>query len=175
VNITRPVLSITSLLLALSIQAQTAPAENPFQSLSFLEGTWEAKTAGSSRVDAGGRYAFVLELKNHIMGRHTIGKGSCKGPENFDCDHGDLLYIYPDGPQKALHAIYFDNEGHVIQYRVSTPAPDTAVFLSDNSQPGPQFRLIYERKVNTMFGKFQMRLPGQSEWKAYLEWSGDKR
>ena len=174
-KITRPVLSIVPLLLALSIHAQTMPGKNPFQSLSFLEGTWEAKTAGSSGVDAGGKYAFVLELKNHVMGRHAISKGSCKGPENFDCDHGDLLYIYPDGPQQTLHAIYFDNEGHVIQYNVSTPTPNTAVFLSDSSQPGPQFRLIYERKVNTMFGKFQMRLPGQIEWKDYLEWSGDKR
>jgi len=108
--------------------------------LAFLEGTWDANTTGKSGVDAHGQYEFALELRNHIMGRHTISKDSCKGPENFDCDHGDLLYIYPHGPEQVLHAIYFDNEGHVIKYGVSTPTPTTAVFLSDSSQAGPQVR-----------------------------------
>jgi hypothetical protein len=88
-----------------------------------------------------------------------VSKDSCKGPENYDCNHSDLLYIYPDGPEQSLKAIYFDNEGHIIEYSVSTPTPTTAVFLSDSSQPGPQFRLLYERKADTMSGKFQIRIP----------------
>lgn len=170
------VISFTILFaLALAMNAQTSPLKNPFQALSFLEGTWEAKTNGTSGVDSSGRYTFALELQNHVMARHIISKASCKGPASYDCDHSDLLYIYPDGPQQALQAIYFDNEGHVIKYSVSTPTPTTAVFLSDSSQSGPQFRLLYERKADTMFGKFQMRIPGQSEWKSYLEWRGDRK
>jgi hypothetical protein len=57
---------------------------------------------------------------------------------------------------------------------VSIPTPTTAIFLSDASQPGPQFRLIYELKGSTMYGKFQMQMPGQTEFKSYLEWSGPK-
>jgi hypothetical protein len=163
------------LTLTCGVSAQTAAAKNPFQSLSFLEGTWEAKTNGDSGVDSRGAYAFALELRGHILSRHTISKDSCKGPADYNCDHSDLLYIYPDGPQGALRAIYFDNEGHVIKYDVSTPSPTTAVFISDESQPGPQFRLVYERKGDTMFGKFQIRMPGQSEWKPYLEWSGGRK
>jgi hypothetical protein len=45
----------------------------------------------------------------------------------FNCDHGDLLYIVPDGPEEKFHAIYFDNEGHVIKYTVSTTSPTTAI------------------------------------------------
>jgi len=85
------------------------------------------------------------------------------------------LYVYEDAPGQALKAIYFDNEGHVNHYDVSTPDSNTAVFLSEPSQTGPQFRLVYERKGPVMSGKFQMRLPGQAEWKSYLVWSGAKK
>ena len=112
-------------ILALGLSAQTAPSYNPFQSLSFLEGTWDAKTNGSSGVDANGKYTFTMELRNHVMARHMVSKDSCKGPENYDCNHNDLLYFYPDGPEHSLEAIYFDNEGHVIKYSVSTPTPTT--------------------------------------------------
>jgi len=98
----------------------------------------------------------------------------CKGPATFDCEHGDLLYIFQEAPGQPLKAIYFDNEGHVIHYNVTTPDPTTAVFASDSSQPGPQFRLTYELKAANMSGKFQMRMPGQPDWKSYLEWSGTK-
>jgi hypothetical protein len=158
----------------LGLRAQSAPTKDPFQSLSFLQGTWEAKTSGSSGVNSIGKYSFELELRKHIMARQAVSNESCKGPESFDCSHSDLLYIFPGGPDQALQAIYFDNEGHVIKYQVSTPTPTTAVFLSDGSQPGPQFQLVYERKGDVMSGKFQMRMPGQNEWKSYLEWSGQK-
>ncbi len=51
----------------------------------------------------------------------------------------------------------------------------TVVFLSDASSNGPQFRLTYQRKDLTMYGKFQMRMPGQEEWQSYLEWSGPRQ
>ena len=173
-KIFRIAIAAASLILALGASAQSAPPKDAFQPLAFLQGTWEAKTNSVSGVNSSGKYSFALELKNHVMARHTVSIESCKGPDSYDCEHGDLLYIYPEG-EGALHAIYFDNEGHVIKYNVSTQGPTTAVFLSDGSQPGPQFRLVYERKADTMFGKFQMRMPGQSDWKSYIEWSGDKK
>ena len=174
-NFTRFTVFFAPLILAISTNAQTALSENRFQPLAFLEGTWEAKTNGTSGVDSNGAYTFTLELRGHVMARHIVSKDSCKGPERYDCDHGDLLYIYPDNTRQALRAVYFDNEGHVINYSVSTPTPMTAVFLSDGSQPGPQFRLLYERRGNVMSGKFQMRMPDQSEWKSYIEWTGEKK
>lgn len=102
----------------------------------------------------------------------TFKRGACKGPADFDCQHGDLLYIYSAGSGETLQAIYFDYEGHVIQYGVSTPKPTMAVFLSDPTQPGAQFRLSYELAEGVMTGKFQMKMPGQAEFMSYLEWSG---
>jgi hypothetical protein len=153
-----------------SLSAQTD--SSPLKPLAFLEGTWEAKTQqGTAGATAAGTYTFLKELGGHILARHSA-TADCKGPASFDCDHNDLLYVYQDGP--ALKAIYFDSEGHVIHYNVIS-APNNAVFLSDPSIPGPQFRLVYDRKDAVMSGKFQMRMPGQTEWKSYLEWSGAKR
>ena len=124
------------------------PDTSPLKPLAFLEGTWEAIPSGT--------YTFAKELGGHVLVRHSSA-----------ADHVDLLYVYPE--DQALKAIYFDNEGHVIHYTVSTPSPNTVVFLSD------QFRLSYELKDAVLSGKFQMRMPGQTEWKSYLEWSGPKK
>ena len=171
---------VASLLLyGASISAQNpsaaSSAGDPWKSLQFLVGTWEAKTqGGSAGAASSGTYTFQLELRSHVLARHSINSG-CKGPADFDCEHGDLLYVYEEPVGRALKAIYFDNEGHVINYEVTTPAPNTAILLSPASQPGPQFRLVYELKGRVMLGKFQMRMPGQSDFKSYLEWSGERK
>jgi hypothetical protein len=153
------------------------PAQNPsapWKPFEFLIGTWEAKTiGGSAGAASAGTYTFQTELKDHVLARHSSNSG-CKGPADFDCLHGDLLYVYQDAPGQSYKAIYFDNEGHVIHYEVSIPAPATVVFLSDRAQAGPQYRLSYELKGATMYGKFQMRVPGATEFKSYLEWTGKK-
>jgi hypothetical protein len=155
--------------------SNAAPAVDSWKPLQFLVGTWEGKTqGGSAQAAVAGTYTFQLELRNHVLARH-FSNSECKGPASFDCEHGDLLYIYQDAAEQPLKAIYFDNEGHVIHYDVSIPSPTTAIFLSEASRPGPQFRLIYELKDAVMSGKFQMRMPGQTDWKSYLEWSGPKK
>jgi hypothetical protein len=165
------------LLVALPVVAQGTPTSvtDSWKALSFLQGSWEAKATGGQGVSTTGTYTFRSELRDHILARHSMSDSGCKGPAGYDCDHGDLLYVYQDAPGQGLKAIYFDNEGHVIHYNVSTPDATTAIFLSDGSQPGPQFRLMYELKGAAMSGKFQIRMPGQAEWKSYLEWSGTKR
>jgi len=163
-----------ALMVAAPLCAQTAATPDPWKALSFLEGTWEAKTQGGA-ASAAGLYTFQLELDKHILARHSTTDPGCKGPANFDCAHGDLLYVYEDAPGQPLKAIYFDNEGHVLHYSVSTPDATTAVFLTDPAAPGPQFKLVYELKGPLMTGKFQMKMPGQTEWKSYLEWSGGKK
>lgn len=172
-------LLVTCLLGVHSSPAQSpAPtSSDPWRPLRFLIGTWEAKTAaGTANAQVMGVYSFGFELNNHILARHS-GRAACKAPADFDCEHSDLLYLYLEGPASnaTIKAIYFDNEGHVIHYDVTTPAPTTAVFLSDPSAPGPQFRLAYEKKNTLLSGKFQMKMPGQTEFKSYLEWSGLKK
>jgi hypothetical protein len=160
------------------LSAQTAPPSrdnDPWRALSFLEGTWDARTRPTaSAIDAFGTYTFRKELGGRILARHTNATG-CKGPVDFDCDHSDLLFVYQESPGQRLKAIYFDNEGHVIHYGVSTPVPGSAVFISDPTGTGPQFRLVYELKGAVMEGKFQVLMPGKTEWTSYLEWSGTRK
>lgn len=163
---------------AVLAQTNAPPPEqgDPLKPLSFLEGTWQAKTqGGSAAANTAGTYVFQRELRGHVLARHSHGYAGCKGPAAFDCEHNDLFYVYADSEHKELQAIYLDNEGHVIHYGVSVPDSTTAVFQSDGQEHGPQFRLIYELRNAVMSGKFQMRMPGQNEWKSYLEWSGPRQ
>jgi len=168
-------LFLLALLLAPFSFAQSPAKPDPWAGLRFLAGSWEARTAGGTAgAEAIGVYSFEWELAGHLLARHSTGS-ACKGPQDFDCLHRDLLYIYPEGPAGALQAIYFDNEGHVIHYSVSAPQPGTAIFLSDPAQPGPQFRLRYQLAEGTMTGQFALRMPGQTDFHSYLEWSGRQK
>jgi hypothetical protein len=163
--------------LALALNGRSVSAStDPWKALGFLEGTWDAHAqAGSAGAQSSGMYTFKFELKRHVLARNSEAYAACQGPATFDCKHSDLLYVYQEAENQTLKAIYFDNEGHVIHYAVSTPDSSTAIFISDASPSGPQFRLVYELKDSVMWGKFQMRMPGQAEWKSYLEWSGAKK
>ncbi len=152
---------------------QNAGKTDPWLPIRFLLGSWEAKTTGGvAQAQASAGYSFRLELREHVMARHTRS-GVCAAPDDFDCQHSDLLYIYSEG--NGLKAIFFDNEGHIIHYDISVPKPGTAVFLSDAAQPGPQFRLSYTLLNGAMNGMFEIKMPGQADFSSYLEWSGHQR
>jgi hypothetical protein len=166
---------LTACGVAAQISAQSPAKADPWAGVRFLLGSWGAKTnGGMAQAQASAGYAFRLELRDHVLARHSRS-GACTAPDDFDCQHSDLLYIYPSGNGQALQAIYFDNEGHVIHYDVSTPKPGTVVFLSDPAQPGPQFRLSYELLDGVMSGKFELKMPGQTDFISYLEWSGKRQ
>ncbi len=166
--------ALVFLALPLFAQNTTLPSPDPWKPLAFLEGSWAAKAQANDHVAAIGSYTFTRELGGHVLARHSR-TADCKDTAGLDCEHGDLLYVYADAPGQPMKAIYFDSEGHVIHYNVSTPDSTTAIFLSDASQPGPQFRLVYELHGAVMSGKFQMHVPGQATWMSYLEWSGAKQ
>jgi hypothetical protein len=148
-------------------------ASDPWKPLRFLIGKWEAKTT-TEKVQETGTYSFQPELRDHVLVRRSSA-GPCKGPADFDCEHSDVLYVYVQAPGQPYKAIYFDNEGHVIHYDVTAPTATSAIFLSDGTQPGPQFRLSYQLKDGVMVGKFQMKPPGQSDFRSYLEWRGGRK
>lgn len=142
---------------------QAAIASDPLQPLHFLEGTWTAHGVGQGSTSYG-TYIFQRELNGHVLGRHAK-LASCNGPSDFDCQHNDLLYVFAEAPGQPLKAIFLDNEGHAIHYTVTTPDPKTALFLSDATGGGPQFRLMYTLKEGQMSGSFAMHMPGQTEWR----------
>jgi len=160
------------LLCASTLNAQT-PSATDWKPLQFLIGTWQGKFSGQAQ--GAGSYSFTPELNGHVLVRHTLSSKTTQAAAGYDTHHEDVLYIYQDAAGQPYRAIYFDNEGHVIHYTVTTPSPTSAIFTSDASQPGPQFRLSYTLQSGTMDGKFEVAAPGQSAFQTYLSWSGPKQ
>jgi hypothetical protein len=157
--------------ISVRLVAQAPPS---FAGFGFLLGTWTAATNGQGSAGATslGTYTFQADLNGTVITR-TGSADICKGPASFDCQHHDLLTIYQDMGDATPHALYADNEGHVLHYDISFPDAKTVVFLT--SAPGPKFRLTYHLEGAVMTGKFQMEPPGATEFKSYLEWSGTKK
>jgi hypothetical protein len=165
--------------------AQTPAPADPFAPLDFLTGTWTATTnapAGTAGAASTGTYTFRRDLAGHALDR-TSSADSCTAPKDFDCAHHDRLTIFSDPNALAAHhasllAFYMDTEGHVIYYVVSTPDPQTAIFLSQGPPTAPKFRLTYHLEGTgpkaIMTGKFQIAAPGSDDFHSYLEWSGLK-
>jgi hypothetical protein len=86
------------------------------------------------------------------------------------------MLIY-QAPERGFRAIYVDNEGHVINYIVtSTLEPKGAVFISDEAPGAPRFRLTYRMKADATVGvTFEMAPPGSAEFKVYVEGTGRRR
>ncbi len=117
-----------------------AQSQSSFASLKFLLGTWEAKAAniGSATAAVAGTYSFQTDLGGTVLTR-TSSADSSRAAVSFGCQHHGMLTIYQDMGDATLHALYADDEGHVLHYDVSTPDATTAVFLA--TTPGPKFRL----------------------------------
>lgn len=82
------------------------------------------------------------------------------------------MTVFPEGGQ--LKALYADNEGHVIHYRVA-PATEGegAVFLSEG--PGPRFRMTLQRKRGDRVGiRFEIA-PNGKDFSTYIEASAVKK
>ncbi len=83
--------------------------------------------------------------------------------------HDDLMIVYVE--QAKVRADYYDNEGHVIRYAVTSPSSGEAVFVSDVSSGAPGYRLTYRLDAaGEMAGKFEIAPPGTGDFKTYLTW-----
>jgi len=140
-------------------------ADDPLLPLDFLVGTWSGSTAGASGSDI-----FQRELDGHVLQRHSqsVIRSSAGKPQST---MQALLTVYPKGAGDALAAVYFDNEGHVIQYDHVTVVPGQRVeFKSDGAESSPTFRLTYSLKAGGLLHvKFEMTPPGQSTYRTIAE------
>jgi hypothetical protein len=91
-------------------QALAAPTD-PWKTLAFLEGTWDANTqGGSAQAQGNGTYSFVPQLKHHVLVRHNGESADCRGPKGFDCEHSDVLLYLPGSSRPAV-------KGHLFRQR----------------------------------------------------------
>jgi hypothetical protein len=162
-------LILPALLFALCLSAfSQGPAKtkskDPFDRLAFLYGDWIGEGTGDSGSGSGG-----FTIKPSLDDRVLVRTNYANYPATSDRPafrHDDLMITYPEGD--GLKAIYFDNEGHVIHYKVSTTA-DAAIFVSEG--PGSGFRLTYRLTDKDHLGiKFEIAPPDKpGEFKTYID------
>lgn len=135
--------------------------KNDWSPLQFLIGEWTGERSGSPG-EAKGAFTFSYDLQNQIMVRKNYAEYPAQnGRSAFK--HDDLMIVYHEGG--STKAIYFDNEGHVINYSVSLSEDlNTITFVSDINSAAPRFRLIYTKSgENTMKISFEFAPPGKPE------------
>lgn len=149
--------------LAFSVVAQQFSPWNKFE---WLTGEWIGEGSGKPG-QGGGTFSFKLDLDEKIMVRksHSEHPATDKKPKVV---HDDLMVIYLDYSGSPSKAIYFDNEGHTINYSISY-AGKSIVFTSAKITNIPAFRLTYILLDNeTVDTKFEMSQDG-IQFMTYIE------
>jgi len=138
----------------------------------WLTGEWVGEGSGQPG-QGGGTFSFKTELDNKILVRKSHSEYPAAGnkPEVI---HDDLMIVYPDNTGNPSKAIYFDNEGHTINYSI-TYTDQSIVLTSDKIPNVPIFRLTYtllgNECVNT---KFEMSQDGE-KFMTYIEGKSKKK
>jgi hypothetical protein len=140
----------------------------------LLIGTWEGEGNGKPGQGSG-YFTFNLDLDSNLLVRKNHSEyPAMNGKPAFS--HDDLLIVYPDTSGTPVKAIYFDNEGHIINYLISYS--DSAIILTSIKETKSyRFRLSYRledpKKVKI---KFEMAAPENTEkFSTYLEGTAIKK
>lgn len=150
---------------ALTIQSARAAAPSAKFGMKWnaLIGEWKGEGASGG----GGACGFHRDLSDQIIVRtnHATLQTSGGKPAN---PHDDLMVIYPGATEDKARAMYFDNEGHVIDYDAEWSADGASLTFLSKPGMGPQFRLIYRRAEPKAFTvTFEMAPPGQASFRPY--------
>jgi hypothetical protein len=135
---------------------------NSWEPFQFLIGSWTSPASGQPGEPVSGATTFSFDLDQQVIIRRSRAEFAPGPGEQAGPVHKDLLVIYRQPAEAGFRAIYFDNEGHVINYSVSFPAGQPAVvFESEANQAGPRARLVYEAvEPDTLSIEFFVAAPG---------------
>ena len=151
---------------------QNAPSEGErtWQALRRLEGEWQGSGGGGEpgEVSASGA-TFRYELKEHVLVRRSFTAFKAKaGRPAFQ--HDDLTVIYPGMGGAAPRAVYFDDEGHSIDYAVTASADGKRIECSSAAGGMPKFRLTYEFTTpDDLKIQFAIAPPGTEKFTTHVE------
>jgi hypothetical protein len=141
-------------------------SKDPWEKWNYLIGEWVGENNGQPGQGEG-KFSFLTDLNGKILVRksHTTYPPTAN---STGIVHDDILIIYPVG-NSAQEAIYFDNEGHTIKYKVSFT--DRSIILtSDISPSDARFRFTYSKiDTDTVNASFEIASPQTpDDFKMYL-------
>ena len=138
----------------------------------WLIGEWKGE-GGGKPGNGSGTFSFKPDLNEKILVRKNHSEYPATGSKPATI-HDDLMVVYPDYTGAPSKAIYFDNEGHTINYSISYPGNYSIVMTSEKIPNVPIFRLTYtlpeKETVNT---KFEMSQDGTT-YTTYVEGKSKK-
>ena len=149
----------TFLLVLMTASAMSGQAAGDWwKPLGFLIGDWVGVAgAKDTPIGAGqGAFSFAPDVERKVIVRRN------KAQYDSGARHDDLMVIYMEDARPR--AIYFDSEGHVIHYSVSTPSAERVVFESDAG-----YRLTYWMEDGAMKGQFEVG------GKPYMNWTSRRQ
>ncbi len=133
---------------------------------SWLTGMWTGSGIGQpGQIE--GVFNFSPDLDQKIMVRKSHSEYPASG-NKAKVIHDDLMIIYPDYSGDPVKAIYFDNEGHTINYTITYA--DKSIILTSGKMPNtPVFRLTYIKLEHEMVNtKFEISQDGE-KFSTYIE------
>jgi len=164
---------LTAVLLAFIVPAYAQRPSNSWEVFDFLLGDWSWSGGGKPGQATTGTSTFKPDLDGTVL-RRTVHLEYPATKERAAFSHDDLLYVYRDPADNALHALFFDNENHVIRYTVTVAAGgDSIQFLSDAAPGGTRARMTYKRVASdSVTETFELAPPGKpDEFTKYVEFT----
>jgi hypothetical protein len=153
-----------------TIASRSEGTKSDWAPLEFLLGDWVGEGGGQPGQGAG-EFSFHPGLQDRIL----VRKSYAAYPPTKDhpaSQHEDLTVVYKESDSAPLRAIYFDNEGHVINYSINiSPDRKTIEFVSDVLPSSPRFRLTYVKTgSDTLTLRFEIAAPGKPDsFSTYIE------
>jgi len=140
-------MAVLILVFALATQAVRAQSKaTSLEDLKFLAGEWKGEGGGKPGQASAGGFSFTFELQGKVLVRRSFSEYAAT-PERPGFRHDDLMVVYQDQGGKGFRAIYFDSEGHVIQYSVALSEDKrTLTLISEPSPTAPRFKFVYYRQ-----------------------------
>jgi hypothetical protein len=142
-------------------------SKNPWEKWNYLIGEWVGEHNGQPGQGEG-KFTFQTDLNGNILVRksHTVFPATTKSSEII---HDDIMIIYQPGSDGSQEAIYFDNEGHTIKYKVIF-TDKSIILTSDITANATRFRFTYTAiDTKSVNASFEMASPQAPEdFKMYL-------
>ncbi len=149
---------------------------NPWSKWDYLLGEWIGDGKGDPG-EAKGWFTLKMDLDKNIL----VRTNHAEFPATKDrpaANHDDLMIVYAGNDETSAKAIYFDNEKHVINYKVSYNEAENAIILtSDANEGAPRFRFTYkkidDKKIKTIF---EIAPPGKPDsFMVYVEGTAHRK